>query len=112
MASYAAVLLGRWKEAARALQDLDSHGTLFLLYRATFTTSPGNSSHARARGTHFKWLHWSGTIPKRASNLGNSLHQWSCAILRYGEREKKNIQRPQELQFVPLFWFPHREHFV
>ncbi|XP_027486897.1 uncharacterized protein LOC113940036 isoform X1 [Corapipo altera] len=48
--------------------------------RATFTTSPGNSSHARTCSTNFKWIHWSGTIPQWASSLGNSLHQWPCAI--------------------------------
>ncbi|XP_051667003.1 CUGBP Elav-like family member 5 isoform X11 [Manacus candei] len=48
--------------------------------RATFTTSPGNSSHAGTCSTDFKWIYWSGTIPKWASSLGNSLHQWPCAI--------------------------------
>ncbi|XP_017689935.1 PREDICTED: CUGBP Elav-like family member 5 isoform X6 [Lepidothrix coronata] len=48
--------------------------------RATFTTSPGNSSHAGTCSTDFKWIYWSGTIPKWASSPGNSLHQWPCAI--------------------------------
>lgn len=100
-----------------------AHGVsspLLLLCRATFTAAPGDSNHAGTGGTHFKWIHRSDTVPEWASNLGNSLHQRPCAVLRYREQENQNhpptkppenTQRLQELQLAPLVWVPHTGHF-
>lgn len=90
---------------------------LLSLCRATLTAAPGDSSHAGTGGTHFKWIHRSDTVPEWASNLGNSLHQRPCAVLRYREQENpptkplKNTQRLQEQQLAPLDWVPHTGHF-